>query len=258
VGIAQELGKIERKLEIAFSPPQWEGPSFDWGDLWLAIRGLADFLKAQADGGTYEISSPCIKEGLPGSASDPLTRSWSGSWGPTGQVIARIDALAGLLQDHKNLKQPNCVEPKRQEGEPVTITFLSDEASPDGERPLRKKFNYRDQSGAPLGAHVQHWQSFVWQAGPVCVIHKGGPWGTPQVWAASAAEGKRVINHAAAIAGVDTEAEGTEWIVSGTPDNRYGKPGTMRVSRKGGVWWVTKRPGPSGRGAVAEIRADGP
>jgi hypothetical protein len=56
---------------------------------------------------------------------------------------------------------------------------------------LVKRFRYRDQSGAQLEAHVAHWDSFRWEAGPVCVIHKGLEWGTPQVWAATAEEGKR-------------------------------------------------------------------
>ena len=115
-----------------------------------------------------------------------------------------------------------------------------------GERPLRKVFRYRDQSGASLEAHTEHWRGFEWQAGPVCVIHKGAPWGVPQVWAASAAEGKRVIRHAAEIAGIDPDEVG-EWVVTGSLDPRYGRTGTMLV--KGltdGSISVTKREGANG------------
>jgi hypothetical protein len=111
---------------------------------------------------------------------------------------------------------------------------------------LRKVFKYRDLTGRDVEAHTVHWASFQWEAGPVCVIHKGAAWGVPQVWAATAAEGKRVIRHAGAIAGVDPDQEG-EWIVTGTLDPRIGRRGTMRVQiLKGGSLSVTKREGSSG------------
>jgi hypothetical protein len=114
-----------------------------------------------------------------------------------------------------------------------------------GERPLRKVFRYRDQSGASLEAHTEHWREFEWDAGPVCVIHKGAPWGVPQIWAASAAEGKRVIRHAGAIAGIDPDQDG-EWIVTGSLDPRYGRTGRMLVKGlRDGAISVTKRDGPS-------------
>ncbi len=120
-----------------------------------------------------------------------------------------------------------------------------------GERPLRKVFRYRDQSGASLEAHTDHWRAFEWDAGPVCVIHKGAAWGVPQVWASSVAEGKRVIRHAAAIAGIDPDEVG-EWIVTGTLDPRYGRTGRMLVKGlRDGAISVTKRDGPSALPQVA-------
>lgn len=116
---------------------------------------------------------------------------------------------------------------------------------------VEKVFRYRDQSGASLEAHTEHWRDFVWQAGPVCVIHKGAPWGVPQVWAASAAEGKRVIRHAGAIAGVNPDNEG-EWIVTGTLNPRFGKQARMGVKRlRGGGLSVTKREGSDGMPEVS-------
>lgn len=120
-----------------------------------------------------------------------------------------------------------------------------------GKAPLRKKLTYRDLTGASLESHTAHWVGFVWQAGPVCVIHKGAAWGVPQVWAANAAEGKRVIRHAGAIAGVDPDSEG-EWIVTGSLSPRYGRTGQMAVARlREGYYSVTKREGPSGLPEVA-------
>ena len=120
-----------------------------------------------------------------------------------------------------------------------------------GERPLRKVLRYRDQVGATLEEHTEHWRGFEWQAGPVCVIHKGAPWGVPQVWAASAAEGKRVLRHAGLIAGVAVDEVG-QWVVTGTLDPRYGRTGTMLVKGlRDGAISVTKREGPSGLPQVA-------
>lgn len=117
--------------------------------------------------------------------------------------------------------------------------------------PLRKIFRYRDQSGASLESHTDHWRGFTWEAGPVCVIHKGASWGTPQVWAASIGEGKRVIRHAASIAGIDPDQEG-EWVITGSLNPRYGQSGSMRVRPLvGGFLSVTKREGASALPDVA-------
>jgi hypothetical protein len=114
-----------------------------------------------------------------------------------------------------------------------------------GERPLRKVFRYRDQSGASLEAHTEHWREFEWDAGPVCVIHKGAAWGVPQIWAASAEEGKRVIRYAGTIAGIDPDVEG-QWVITGSLDPRYGRTGRMLVKGlRDGAISVTKRDGPS-------------
>lgn len=111
--------------------------------------------------------------------------------------------------------------------------------------PLRKVFRYRDQSGADLDSHTEHWRNFTWEAGPVCVIHKGASWGTPQVWASSVAEGKRVIRHAGAVAGIDPDSVG-QWVITGSLNPRYGQSGSMRVRPLvGGCISVTKRDGPS-------------
>jgi hypothetical protein len=83
----------------------------------------------------------------------------------------------------------------------------------------------------------------------VIVSVNGTDLGKPQVWASSADEGKRVIEHAATIAGADMSK--AEWLITSPRSSRYGLSGTMRVlrSQDGGVW-VTKRPGPSGSPTV--------
>jgi hypothetical protein len=119
---------------------------------------------------------------------------------------------------------------------------------------LEKRFRYRSLSGAPLEDHASHWANFTWQAGPVCVINKGGPWGVLQVWAASAEEGKRVIQHAAAIAGIDLTR--TEWVVSSSKNPRFGRTGSMALKRlRGGALAVSMREGSDG---LPEVMAPDP
>ena len=120
-----------------------------------------------------------------------------------------------------------------------------------GTKPLRKTLGYRDLNGHTLETHTDHWRDFEWEAGPVVVTHEGARWGRLQVWAATAAEGKRVIRHAGAIAGVDPDEEGG-WFVHVAQSSRYGRSGTMRVKPLGsGAVSVTMRSGSSGLPEVA-------
>ena len=107
-------------------------------------------------------------------------------------------------------------------------------------------------SGLGLGEVIDHWADFTWTAGPVCVQHSGASWGTPQVWASSVDEGKRVILHAAGEAGIDPNQVG-QWTVSGSSSPRVGVPGTMRVNQTGGYYWITARDGSEGRPTVGLV-----
>ncbi len=170
---------------------------------------------------------------------------------PAAQV-ARLDALVELLQAGKDFKQPVCNDKPTLQGEFRTIGFISEETSPNGKSCLRKRFRYRSMSGIGLDAIVDHWAGFGYQSGPVVVIHKGGSWGTPQVWAASVAEGKRVIRHAAGEAGFDPDSVG-EWVISGSSSPRYGVNATMKVNQSGGYYWITARDGSNNRPLVGPI-----
>jgi hypothetical protein len=245
-GIAQELGRIERKLEIMNTPPRVEGNNPILEDLPFWARLIWELMTSGYGEGKYQLWSPCVPPDDPGGSKDPLQSGWPAGFGQIAELSAKLDSLAGLLQDHKVLPQPTCRKPVI-EGEWVSVNFESDEVSPGGEKRLRKLFRYRDQNNAPLVDHVDHWRDFTWQAGGVVVVHKGGTWGVPQVWASTADEGKRVIGHAAQIAGVDLDAPGSSWVVTHSDSPRYGRPGTMRVRRgTNRIWMVSKRPGPSG------------
>lgn len=112
--------------------------------------------------------------------------------------------------------------------------------------PLRKRLTYRDQGGGDLEHHTAGWVGFEWQAGPVQVASIGR-WGKVQVYAATEAEGRRVIGHAASLAGYDIEADpGHQWLVGVHGGGRIGRTGTMApLSVPGGIA-VTMRDGSSG------------
>lgn len=153
--------------------------------------------------------------------------------------------LVQVLQQHLDWKTPICTPEKPElKGDFVTIHFESDQDSPSGERPLRKLFRYRTESSRTSGQLREYWKDFVWQAGNTCVQHSGASWGTPQVWAASESEGKRVIQHAGREAGIDPDQVG-KWTVSGSDNTRYGMSGKMRRSLRLGDYWLTSRDGPS-------------
>lgn len=113
-------------------------------------------------------------------------------------------------------------------------------------RAVRKILRYKDQSGASQEQHRDHWINFRWATGPVIVAAEG-PWGCCKVWAASEAEGRRVIRHAASIGGWDPDSDPqSRWIVTASSDPRYGKASEVGVKVRRGVPWISKRNGPSG------------
>jgi len=109
-----------------------------------------------------------------------------------------------------------------------------------------KRLTYRDQLGQPQEVHQAHWAGFEWEAGNTIVAYVGD-WGTVQVWAQSEAEGRRVIGHACAVAGIPTSGAGVgEWVVTTTTSTRQGKPGRFVTGTILGRQVVSKRNGPSG------------
>ena len=125
-----------------------------------------------------------------------------------------------------------------------------------GSQRIVKRLRYRDLTGKSQAAHVAHWKDFEWQAGPV-IVASVGRWGTVQVWAASEAEGKRVVRHAASISGWNPDAPGQgRWIVTQSASPRYGRTGLMRVQIRRGYLMVSKRSGPSGAPEAVPVVPD--
>ena len=218
-------------------------------DIVTNVLGTDDKADELLPGVNYSLQGVC--ENVPDGQDQPIKeRAIPQAKGLYG-VIARIDAISLFLQDHLEYKTPTCRDDSStKEGDFRTISFISDEMSPEGKRRLSKRLRYRSVSGIGLADLVDHWRTFTWQAGPVCVSHKGAPWGAPQVWAATAEEGKRVIRHAALEAGLDPDQVG-RWLIGGSDNPRYGMPGTMRVNTKGGYYWITERLDSNARPLVA-------
>lgn len=243
---------------VPLPPPGPDGEPPDWLDaLKAALAGAAGALTVEAlkallngpvAGITYEMPAPCDKD----EEGNPLV--WTGEipeqdFNPA--VLDRLDALSSQLSQHLAWKTPICTpEPPPLEGEFRTISFRSDEVSPFGTNRLRKRLRYRSSSGNDLNAIVDHWKDFVWQSGPIRVRWTGGAWGTVEVWAASEAEGQRVIQHAAGEAGFDPFESGG-WSTRTSGSTRLGVSGTMRVDTTGGYFWITARDGSNGRPIVA-------
>jgi hypothetical protein len=124
--MAKELGRIEAKLELLLRAPT--GPGGDLADLIGSLLGpLGNLIASFFDGapaGQYKLIGPCEvdEDGQPIVPPVELYAPYEETSDNTSAVIARLDALAELLQHHKNLRQPSCKNPPPQ-GELVTVNF---------------------------------------------------------------------------------------------------------------------------------------
>jgi hypothetical protein len=211
---------------------------------------IQDAFATKYPGLIYRMVSVCEKNASGEPISEAVEVPIPDLRAPDAQ-LARLDAIVELLQASKNFKQPVCPnERPKLEGDWRTISFRSTQSSPYGKSCLRKRFRYRSVSGIGLGELVDHWKDFTWTTGPVIVTHTGHTWGSLKVWAATADEGKRVIQHAAREAGFDADQVG-EWGISNSSGSRYGVSLPVKVDTTGGYYWITNRDGSNQRPIVA-------
>jgi hypothetical protein len=123
-GIAQELGRLENKLGQLLSPQK--APVGDLTDrlglLFNVAMAIKEYLEAQQMDGAYQISSPCVVDA---NGDRVVYESEYAGAGTYLQVLSnKVDALAGLLQLHKDLKQPICRQTPATGGQPVTVNFV--------------------------------------------------------------------------------------------------------------------------------------
>jgi hypothetical protein len=240
------VGRIEQKT----AQLQSNQKDIPWWLIGPILEALGALLENDIPGTTYSLQGIC--EDVDEGEDQPIAEFPVEPAKNLGAIINRLDTIDQMLQQHLAWKTPTCKTKFTPVGDWRTISFISDEVSPYGSARLRKRFRYRSLSGVGLPGVIDHWKGFTWQAGPVCVQHADAPWGTPQCWASTAAEGKRVIRHAAGEAGIDPDQNG-RWIISGSDSPRVGVPGTMRVNTKGGYYWITARDGSDGRPIVGEV-----
>lgn len=123
-GIAQELGRIENKLARLIDPKS-DRPGQQQDRLgWLRdnLGNITDFFLSTGGGGEYRISSPCVLD-EEGQRIERVVE-YEGSLQSLGVISNKIDALAALLQEHKDLKQPICRETPATGGQAVTVNFV--------------------------------------------------------------------------------------------------------------------------------------
>ena len=119
--IASEVGRIEQKVASLMNPNQ--GDATDRLQLlWQRAESIYNALTDGAPADTYTLSSPCVKdENGDRIVTEVQIPETSDNW---TRITARVDALAELLQVHKDLKQPNChIPPVEVGGEFVTVNF---------------------------------------------------------------------------------------------------------------------------------------
>lgn len=117
-GIATETARIERKLELLMK--NQAGPG-DNSDLLQLLLELAELLRSGHDGGAYLITSEC-RRNPDGSPAAPWVSSWEPGESQLGLINAKLDALAYLMQLHKDLPTHVCRQPPPA-GQRVWVTF---------------------------------------------------------------------------------------------------------------------------------------
>jgi hypothetical protein len=127
--MADELGKLEQKLELLLAP---EGPQ----SIQEQLQRLADQLeevKARLDDlsqaeaysfgpGGYSLSPVCEVDSE-GNPLPALTAEWPEGDGRLLEVNYKLDALAALAQFGKDLKQPTCGARGSGPASNVTVHF---------------------------------------------------------------------------------------------------------------------------------------
>mgnify|MGYP001809568359 FL=1 len=123
--IQEQLEEILAELETIKNRPDPEFPEIpdpvDLAPLEAKIQRLVDEVFREFDGDSYELQPPCDFD----SSGDPKeadVATWQAGEGKFLQLARQIDALALLIQYHKDQRQPTCAKGGRQ-GEPVTVLF---------------------------------------------------------------------------------------------------------------------------------------
>jgi hypothetical protein len=118
-GMAAELGRLERKSELALDKI---GPLANLPDVIDAIADLVGLLDDFDAGGIYSIRPACGTDAN-GEPLPPIEVPIASGLGLQHAVVARLDAIAELIDHHKQLRQPICKG--KPTGDPVTVTGVA-------------------------------------------------------------------------------------------------------------------------------------
>lgn len=120
-GIAGEVGRIERKVDLMNGAGARSGMALDLDTVLGLLQTIADLLGAPISGATYELSSPCEvdEEGVELPPLEVAVRDRSTIGDAT---IERLDALAEIMRLMARMKTPTCKH-KSPVGERVTVNF---------------------------------------------------------------------------------------------------------------------------------------
>jgi hypothetical protein len=117
-GIAAEVGRIESKVGSLLARPASEGS--DWDGL---LEQIAELLAPSGEpipGATYQIRRPCGR-GADGQPLPPVLVEVPEAVDVSEAILRRLDALAELIDEQKQVRQPVCKG--KPGGEPVSVTF---------------------------------------------------------------------------------------------------------------------------------------
>lgn len=114
-GLAEITGKIEQKLRVIHERQRDDLPPVSGQDY---ARLVWEILTSAYPPGSFLLVPPCDR--LPdGTMAPPVEIPWPEGVGPLAELSEKIDALASLLQAHKDQGQPVCV--RQREGRKVTV-----------------------------------------------------------------------------------------------------------------------------------------
>jgi hypothetical protein len=117
-GIAAEVGRIESKVGSLLTRPSPD--AFDWQGLLDKIAELLEPDPEPIPGAAYQIRRPCGR-GSDGAPLPPVVVQVPQAADVSEAILRRLDALAELIDEQKQIRQPVCKG--RPTGEPVTVTF---------------------------------------------------------------------------------------------------------------------------------------
>lgn len=130
-GIAQEVGRIETKTRLLLEQQGGGGGGLDGlvdqlrqllDSLQLreALQQLLDQQAGPVESTVYTVRPPCGR-GPDGQPLPPVEVPVAASGDMLAAILLRLDALAVLIDEQKQLRGPVCKG--RPTGEPVTVTF---------------------------------------------------------------------------------------------------------------------------------------